>query len=216
MSEKKFDGNEDQSNEDEDFGLPKVPISPISKEESPSASEKKAVVPPLRSEKPKSTTPPTHKDESKKKSRGILWFLLLFLLLIGGGGLWYYLAENGTEPIQDPEIAVTEEPVDVPVTPEAEVPEEPVEEEISLTEITSKLNVPRYFVVVGSFIDQDLAMDHSQKLNNAGISTYLIHPYEDIPFYRLSVGNYDSFNRAVQEMNRIKSDYKEDLWVLKY
>ncbi|MEX0882327.1 MAG: SPOR domain-containing protein, partial [Cyclobacteriaceae bacterium] len=81
---------------------------------------------------------------------------------------------------------------------------------------TSRSDSPRYFVVVGSFIDSDLAKDYSDRLNERENSTFLIHPYGNGHFYRLSVGYFENWDSAVKEMESLRSSFEENLWVLKY
>jgi hypothetical protein len=225
MAENKDPNEKDQNKNDDDFGMPKVDITPIG--ENPDAS--KASSQPTEADKrpeevPVTPGPVEEKPEKEEKSRSGFFIILLLLLLFGAGFALYYMGvfdrSGESSPPTSSGPAPAEEPVEeeVPPAPE-ELAEDsgPVEEEtFFLTEITSKINVPRYFVVVGSFIDPDLAKDYSNRLNNMNKSTFLIHPYGDISFYRLAVGQHDSLSEAISHMEDIQGDFEENLWVLNY
>ncbi|MFC4872006.1 SPOR domain-containing protein [Negadavirga shengliensis] len=225
MSEKKSNDHENHSNEDEDFGLPEVNITPLSEVPKKEARDtvKGAVPPPPVSEPAvhiKKETYEVTEDRKQGKKRSYIILLILLVLLLGiGYGLYHFKVIDwpGTPESEDT-VAVEreEEPAAPPADMEIaeEEPEEP--EEIKLTEITSKIDVPRYFVVVGSFIDDDLARDYSEKLNKMGKNTFLIHPYGDIAFYRLSVGQFENLDSALATIDEVRSDFEENLWVLKY
>lgn len=238
MAEKDDDKKHEGTHPDEDYGLPKVDITPI--------GEKPATVPATPLESSEETTPPLParevplatkqdentvqtpasktepaklKTESEKKTdySWLLWLLLLLLLGLGG---WYYYVNNATQITPPPvveEETMDEQPPIVEEVEEAPLPIEPEEEEeVTLTVVTSRVESPRYFLVVGSFIDEDMAMDYSKDLIQKGMRTYLVHPYGEIAYYRLAIGQFESFALAAVEMDRVQGDFKENLWVLKY
>lgn len=225
MTGEDFNDKNKESDSDKDFGLPKVEITPIQPKGKPEGPSKSKEMAPGSGQGPLKTSgseAKTGKSEANpekrnKRNKG-LWIIWLLVFLILGLGAWFYFNDSQDEPsVQEP---IVEEEIEIPQPSEPEqtpneVPEEPVEE-ITLTEITSRADLPRYFVVVGSFIDQDLARDYSQELNRKGLNTFLIHPYGEISFFRLAIGHFESFNLAVKEMNRVKADFNENLWVLKY
>lgn len=74
----------------------------------------------------------------------------------------------------------------------------------------------RYYVVIGSFIDDDLAMDYGQKLAAEGTGSMILSPVGATKFYRLALSDHASFNEAQQEADNLKSSFSDALWVLKY
>ena len=74
----------------------------------------------------------------------------------------------------------------------------------------------RYYIVVASFIDVDMASDLGNKLKANGVSSALLAPKGNRKFNRLTLGNYGSFNEAQEEANKLKGEYGDGLWVLKY
>jgi hypothetical protein len=229
------------SNPDKDYGLPKVEIKPIqetqnlpdaadiplkSKEE---VSETKPVLPKAVEERTvvEKEKPVSNKEEKK---RNYSWLILLLLLLVAGAGGWFYYSNTINPPDSNSNSSPAKKDAEVQNGPQQEprqpltpVPQPPVEEEveesakeITLTEIKSRAGAPRYFVVVGSFVDEDMAKDYSKMLHEKEMSTFLVYPYDQIAYYRLAIGKFESFDLASKEIDRVKEGFKEDLWVLKY
>jgi len=74
----------------------------------------------------------------------------------------------------------------------------------------------RYRVVISSAIDDDLLMDFAKKLSAQGITTYVIPPYGKKKFYRLTLGNFETFADAQASADQEKSKYGDGVWVIKY
>lgn len=193
----------------EDFGLPDVSYDPVEKEESFGHDHQDA-----------------HGEryyDYEEKKNPVAGFIvgLIFLLLIAGGVYWYFFLYNpGSETIETfPEqtFETTPEPI-VPAVEEEPVIEEPVTpaEPVKGSLFTISSASGSYYVVVGSFIDDDLAKDHSERLNVAGTNTFIIEPYANNRYYRLAVGNFDTWSQAAQKMQELKTTFGEEIWVLKY
>lgn len=222
MSEKDPSNKNDPSNGDEDFGLPKVKFTPIGPEkkvplEETSAPETKAGG----TAQKDNLTEKTNSDTEEKKGNGFLIILLLLIVAFGLGSLYYFgVFEPNQIQTQTDIPTPTETAPPVPQVVEAEDTangiSEPEAMENVLTEITGRSASPRYFVVVGSFIDDDLAKDYSTKLNKSGNPTFLIHPYGEKAFYRLAVAQYDNVTQALEVMEDQQGNFEENLWVLKY
>jgi hypothetical protein len=220
MSEKDPSNKEDPSNEDEDFGLPKVNYNPVGPEKH--EPEEEPVIPASNTGKIKNTDKSRRSTESSK-GNGFLIVLLLFIIALGFGSLYYfgYLDSNsgevtapGSPPALSEDVSATPQPAETDENINTNVEREPSENVLS--EIRGRAAAPRYFVVVGSFIDDDLAKDYSSKLNKSGKPTFLIHPYGDIAYYRLAVAQYDNVKQALAMMEDQQGNYEENLWVLKY
>lgn len=89
-------------------------------------------------------------------------------------------------------------------------------ESIKIERITSRVDKPRYFIVVGSLPSERLAIKQAAVYVDRSPVLYLISPYGDISNYRLSIGYFDSLIDATSELERVKSKYTEALWILKY
>ncbi len=74
----------------------------------------------------------------------------------------------------------------------------------------------RFYVVVSSSVDDDLAMDYAKKLVKEGNIVKIIEPsYRNKLFYRVSLGDYDTWDQAVASIGTFSS-YGNGVWVLKY
>lgn len=74
----------------------------------------------------------------------------------------------------------------------------------------------RYYVVVTSGLDGDLAMDYAKKEVNNGTNIKLLSPLGTNKFYRVTVADHDTWAAAENAANDLKSTFGEDIWVLKY
>jgi hypothetical protein len=243
MAHKDNQDKHSKDNADKDFGLPKVEITPLPSKEAksepqqeslpaasapiineneakPEASQPKEEIskPGTAADTPERLVPPV--VEKKESSNKWAWIsvILILLLVVLGAGWWWYGQEKGLTPepqqittIAEPEI--TEEPEVIVEEPET-IEEGP--ETFTLTPIKSRAASPRYFVVVGSFIDEDMALDYSARLNRQNKNTYLVYPYGEIAYYRLAIGEYATLAQAVEVLDEHQANYKENLWVLKY
>lgn len=72
------------------------------------------------------------------------------------------------------------------------------------------------FVVVASFVDTDIAMDYAKKLAADGKSPTIIPPFGNGLFSRVAIAGFPTVAAATQNLDNYKSDYGDDVWVLKY
>lgn len=74
----------------------------------------------------------------------------------------------------------------------------------------------RFYVVVSSSIDGDLAMDYGNKMAEDGNRVKIIEPYGSIKFYRVSLGDYDNWDSAITASSSFSSIDGDAVWVLEY
>lgn len=74
----------------------------------------------------------------------------------------------------------------------------------------------RYYVVIASAVDGDLIMDYANKLAPTGVSSKIIPPFGKWKFYRLTIGDYDTFATAQGNADTAKPQFGEGAWVIKY
>lgn len=86
----------------------------------------------------------------------------------------------------------------------------------TLIRVESKAERPTYFIIVGSLPNERFALEEAPQYQNRVPTVYLITPYDDTKNYRLAIGSFRSFTKANEELERIKADYTEALWILKY
>lgn len=193
----------------EDFGLPDVSYDPVENEESSMGHDNQGAA-------------PKYYDYEEKKGSPIAGLIvgILLLAIIGGGLYWYFFMRNDKqEPVETFPEQTYQPAEELPAfeEPEPAVEEPAVNPEPTIGSLFMISSASRsYYVVVGSFFDVDLARDHSGRLNAQGINTFIIEPYSNNRFYRLAVGNFDTWSQAVQSMRELKSTFGEEIWVLKY
>ncbi|WP_420318939.1 hypothetical protein [Ekhidna sp.] len=86
--------------------------------------------------------------------------------------------------------------------------------EAGVVETVSEPN-GRFYIIVSSSIDDDLARDYATKLAKEGTSVKLVqHNYNELPFHGVSVGDYDTWDQAQSAASSFTNYGK--VWVLKY
>lgn len=86
----------------------------------------------------------------------------------------------------------------------------------NLIRIASKAERPQYFIIVGSLPNEKLAIEEANQYFSKSPEIYLISPEEGSRNYRLALSKFGSFRLAAEELEQIKSQYTEELWILKY
>lgn len=204
-----------------DFGLPEVNFQPIEREE-----PKKIIV-----EQPHKKEAPKHVVEEKKNSNILPVLIGAFVLVLIFGVAVYFFAFNETGQAQsseyvpyEPEIAEVIEEAPVESIPEnfetagtdnsdnTVFSEEKKEGSITVVNQRSR----RGYIVVGSFFDEDNATDFGNKLASNGEEVKLIKPDRYSRYYKLAVADYDNYEQATTEISNFKSNYGNQIWVLKY
>jgi len=74
----------------------------------------------------------------------------------------------------------------------------------------------RYYVVVASAVDGDLTTDYAKKLSAKGTSSKIIPPFGKWKFYRLTIGDFDTYAAAQASADSSKPEFGEGAWVIKY
>lgn len=86
----------------------------------------------------------------------------------------------------------------------------------NLIRIENQTERPQYFIVVGSLPSEQDAMKLAPGYQARVPEVFLIYPYAESSNYRLAIGKFTSFRKAAEELEKIKSQYTEELWILKY
>lgn len=74
----------------------------------------------------------------------------------------------------------------------------------------------RYYVIISSSVDADLATDYAKKLAAKGVSCKLLGPVTDRKFHRLAVADFGTLNEANSKLEELKGMYGSECWVMKY
>jgi len=198
-----------RSDNDDEFGLPEVSYEPIDRENAN---------PPLEEEHRYYAD--DEADDNRKKIWLTIGFLILFLGIIGT--VVYFVAFHKSAPPQEQLVS------DIVSEPEPEPEPEPVEEVVEETpEVTSNtydevttISSPtgRSYIIIGSFVDEDLARDFGEKLLlEQGVGTVIIEPFGKTSLlHRVAVADYASFQEAMMEVENHRTTYGPETWVLKY
>lgn len=72
------------------------------------------------------------------------------------------------------------------------------------------------FIVIGSFLDGDMAMDYANKLASQGKSPSIIPPFGNAITHRVAISGYPTFTDAQGALAGFRAEYGQDIWILKY
>ena len=213
----------------EDFGLQQSEYEPLEREE--------GNMPPTFED------PVYHEQEEEEESNhegaiiaAIIGFLVLVgvaVYLFGFGGKEQVAGWFGDEPTEQPTLTTTDEPAKTEAEPvpemtyeEPEPAAEAIEEEVisetpsamgdysSIEAITAPTG--RSYIVIGSFVDADLARDLGEQLMADGTGIRILSPTDRAPLlHRVAVAEFDTFGEALTQVEEYTLTY-EGAWVLKY
>ncbi len=74
----------------------------------------------------------------------------------------------------------------------------------------------RYYVVVASAVDVDLLTDYAKKLSAKGVSSKIIPPFGKTKFSRIAISDHDTFAAGQNAADAAKTEYGNDVWVIRY
>jgi len=216
------DTNKNSSDED-NFGLPDIEYKPLDQLDSSNPPEETVG----ESSRDSSRETPIYEEEEEESGTGrIIAWIVVLVVLVGGFLAYRYIyvpkkekeklerlakekAEQREKAVADSLARVAEEER---LKREAEANAKPAVGTIE----TLEQRTGHYFVIISSSVDGDLAMDRAKKLSEQGISSKIIPPFGKWKFYRLGIGDFDSFASAQSSADASKSEYGDALWVMKY
>lgn len=207
--------NQHQQDADNDYGLPEAEYNPIERDQPLSGQEESTAYSNLYEEDERG-------HESKKKDSTLLVILILAgIIVLAGVFIYMFAFDNNSESEQVTQKPTVVTPVVVEEEPEEtipeeawEEPEEPVVAEGSVSTIGSRTG--RYYLIVGSFIDSDLAKDYADRLAKDGYQAKIIEPSGTRKFYRLSVNDAGSISELQANIDSMKEKHGENVWIVKY
>lgn len=122
--------------------------------------------------------------------------------------------------LQDAEVEWVVESPETTTVPTEEIEENGTTIDLNqageLIRIETKPERAQYFIVVGSLPNERFALNESDKYWDRANELYLILPNEDSKNHRLAIGRFSDFTAANNELQRVKDQYTEALWILKY
>ena len=124
------------------------------------------------------------------------------------------------EIISEPVIEEVIEEVIEPEVIEPEIKTDPSDMESApkgigvISEISQPLN--KYYLIVASFLDNDLAFDYAEKLILSGSNVMIIPPFSTSKFTRVALLEHETLDKVKIGLDKYKDEFDEQLWVLKY
>lgn len=217
--------NEGNSSEDS-FGLPDIEYKPLEKEE-PKAEESST----NSEESPREPYSYTPAEEPKSNAPVIISIIIGLVLIVAAFLVWQYVykpqaAEKAKKELAAKNAAAkaAKEKADRDAAEKAA--EEQRRKDAEAAALAAKpavgtietLSSPtrRYYVVVASAVDGDLIMDYAKKLSAKGTSTRIIPPFGKWKFYRLTLGDFDTYALAQSSADSSKPEFGEGAWVIRY
>jgi hypothetical protein len=178
---------------------------------------------------------PDFKEEDEEEEKGTNWGLVIGIIaavLLIVWALIYIFVFDGAKSLglveEEQPVIQQIEPEPEPVIEEPEPEPEPVVDEpdpepetdgtnaysdvVVLSEPTGKT-----YVVVGSFIDDDLAMDLAAGMESQGGGARVIPPFGNQSLaYRVAVADFNTFQQASNNIEKFRSTFGPETWILKY
>jgi len=115
------------------------------------------------------------------------------------------------EPVIEPVIEEVIEPEVKTDAPELESAPKAIG---AISEISQPLD--KYYLIVASFFDNDLAFDYAEKLILSGSNVIIIPPFSTSKFTRVALFEYETLDKVKIGLDKYKDEFDEQLWVLKY
>ncbi|MCS6823981.1 MAG: SPOR domain-containing protein [Cytophagaceae bacterium] len=122
---------------------------------------------------------------------------------------------------EDPESLVLSESNDIPAKLSLIEKQKKLEQQAkgskkSAFNKTEKMQIHgRYFVIVGSFIDEKNAYNFRNEIAKKGKNATVIEPNSKSRFYKVAIDDYDNAEDAEKRKNELSGKYK-DVWVMMY
>lgn len=236
---KKRKTNEDLPNENQEtndasdnFGLPDIEYKPLDRVEEVVPNER-TVEPehqPSYKETDMSNDEPQIVFEEEEKSNSNVVLGLVIVLVIALGGFLVYKFVYVPRQLAAQEQADKDAAAKARADAEAARLAQQQEDERARLEAEAAKNAKpaigtietlsartgRYYVVISSAIDGDLIMDRAKAVSPKGVSTKIIPPFAKWKFFRLTIGDYDTYAIAQTNADAAKADYGSGVWVIKY
>ena len=163
--------------------------------------------------------------------KNYLMLLLLFATVIGIALLNMTKDPKPTIKMEQPLLVEAEvkkevkkeiipEPVIEPEVIEPEVKTDPPELK-SVLQAIGAISVKgqpldKYYLIVASFLDNDLAFDYAEKLILSGSNVIIIPPFSTSKLTRVALLEYETLDKANIGLDKYKDEFDDKLWVLKY
>jgi cell division septation protein DedD len=154
--------------------------------------------------------------ENEEQKKGYLWLIIMLGAIIIAA-LLYFCVFDKDDDAQEEKI----EEVQPEIIPEPEPEPEPVKEpepepEPQATVYTISAPDGRFYVIVGSFYDVDLAEDKANEIVGMGMDAFMLEPVEGFIFHRVAVKVTERQSEAFGALGGLKPEFGDDIWVVKF
>ncbi len=225
------------NNGDDNFGLPDLDYKPLDSTEESAAkttssySSEENVNDNRQSEESEKSYSYTPEEESNSNAPVIIAVIIGLVLVVAGFLIYQYVYKPKAEKAKKEQLAKQEadkkrKDEEARLAKEKEEAERRSLDESKAAAVvvtpaqgtieTLSARTGRYYVVISSDIDDDLVMDFAKKISAEGTSVKIIPPYGKKKFYRLALGDFDTFKDAQANADQVKSKYGDGVWVIKY
>ena len=227
--------NENQETNDasDNFGLPDIEYKPLERaDEVTSMKEEEPEPQPLYTQEEKASDDEPNaivfEEEEKSNSGAIIGIVAVLVVALAGYLIYEFVYKPGK--LRDQQEQLAREAAEKKKQDEARIAQQQEEERLRReAEEAAKNAKPavgtietlsgrtgRYYVVIHSAIDDDLIMDKAKEISTKGVSTKIIPPFAKWKFFRLTVGDYDTYAIAQTNADAAKPDFGSGVWVIKY
>lgn len=217
------DGNSGEDN----FGLPDIEYKPLENPETTSQTEEQA----YKAQEPVRESYSYRPEEEPKSNAPVIIAVVIGLVLIVAAFLVYQYVYKPQAEKEKKELAAKaanekkqrEEAERIAREKEAEA-QRLRDEAAAAVEVKPAIGAietlsgrtGRYYVVIASAVDGDLIMDYANKLSSTGTGSKIIPPFGKWKFYRLTIGDFDTYALAQTSADSAKPEFGEGAWVIKY
>lgn len=218
------DKNQDDS---ENFGLPDIEYKPLEQLDSSKPVEEPKEESSYSSGSTTTESSPYYEEEEEGGGSGkIIGIIVMLILIVGVFLAWKFVwvpkqekdkLARLEEARKKKEQATADSLARVAEAERLKAEEAAKAKPVDGTVETLSARTGKYYVVISSSVDGDLAMDRAKKLGATGKSTKIIPPFGKWKYYRLCMAqDYDSFASAQSSADASKAEYGDALWVMKY
>jgi hypothetical protein len=143
-------------------------------------------------------------------------YLAILMVVLGLSSCKYFRQQKWFSKDVDTLLTYTEEPVDTTLVDSMNI-ETIVQETVPVT--TSAISQTgygytsdSYYMVVGSFLSEQLANKYAKKIQEMGYQPQIIYS-NSLGFYRVSAKSYTDFKLAVNDINNFRDNVTPRAWV---
>ena len=219
--------NQGNGNESEDsFGLPDIEYKPL---DGGQETQSSSTEPEPKQEERYVYTPPV---DEKSKAPVVIGLVIAAVIIIAGFLIYNYVYKPAQEKAKQEEQRIANEKAEKAkkdkiareLREKEEARQKAIADSIAIAsaqpaigaiEVLSE-RTRRYYVIISTAIDDDLLMDYAKKLSKTGVGIKIIPPFGNTKFYRLAIGDHDTYAKAQANADEVKGQYGNEVWVVRY